>query len=88
MKKFYKTFTFYFVIIGIIVVVLNILGQDDMNILMIGLNPILNLLDNSKAVRDFMNSNTYFWHIASFITNVLYGLILDLIKIKMKNSKN
>ena len=88
MKKFYKTFTFYFVIIGIIIVVLNILGQDDMNIFMIGLNPILNLLDNSKAVRDFMNSNTYFWHIASLITNTLYGLILDFIRIKMKNSKN
>lgn len=88
MKKFYKTFTFYFVIIGIIIVVLNILGQDDMNIFMIGLNPILNLLDNSKAVRDFMNSNTYFWHIASLITNILYGLILDFIRIKMKNGKN
>ena len=88
MKKFYKTFTFYFVIIGIIIVVLNILGQDNMNIFMIGLNPILNLLDNSKAVRDFMNSNTYFWHIASLITNTLYGLILDFIRIKMKNSKN
>ena len=88
MRKIYKTFTFYFVVIGIIIVVLNILGQDDMNILMIGLNPILNLLDNSKAVRDFMNSNTYFWHIASLITNILYGLILDFIRIRMKNSKN
>lgn len=88
MKKFYKTFTFYFIVIEIIIVVLNILGQDDMNILMIGLNPILNLLDNSKEVRDFMNSNTYFWHIASLITNTLYGLILDFIRIKVKNSKS
>lgn len=88
MKKFYKTFTFYFVIIGIIIVVLNILGQDDMNIFMIGLNPILNLLDNSEAIRNFMNSNTYFWHIASLITNTLYGLLLDFVRIKMKNAKN
>lgn len=88
MNKFYKTFTFYFVIIGILIVALNISGNDDMNIFMIGLNPILNLLDNSKAVRDFMNSNTYFWHIASLITNILYGLILDFIRIKMKNGKN
>ena len=84
MRKIYKTFTFYFVVIGIIIVVLNILGQDDMNILMIGLNPILNLLDNSKAIRDFMNSNTYFWHIASLLTNTLYGLILDFIRVKAK----
>ena len=84
MKKFYKTFTFYFVVIGIIIVLLNISGNDDMNLFLIGLNPVLNLLDDSKAVRDFMNSNTYFWHIASFITNTLYGLILDFIRVKIK----
>ncbi|MBQ8472985.1 MAG: hypothetical protein IJ501_05730 [Bacilli bacterium] len=71
MKKIYKTFTFYFVIIGMIIVILNVIGQDDMNIFMIGLNPLLNLLDNSKVFRNFMNSRSYLWHIASFITNVL-----------------
>lgn len=84
MKKIYKTFTFYFVIIGIIVVLLNVLDMDDMNILMIGLNPILNILDDSSTICDFMNSGSYLWHIASFITNVLYGLILDFIRIKIK----
>ncbi len=84
MKKFYKTFTFYFIIIGIIVVVLNILGHDDMNIFMIGLNPLLNLLDNSKVICDFMNSGSYLWHIASIITNIMYGLILDFIRVKIK----
>jgi len=85
MKKFYKTFTFYFLIIGIIVILLNVSGMDDMNIFMIGLNPILNLLDDSNVVCDFMNSGNYLWHIASFITNVLYGLILDFVRIKIKN---
>lgn len=84
MKKFYKSFTFYFLIIGILVVVLNILEFDDMNLFMIGLNPILNLLDNSKVIRDLMNSGNYLWHIASFLTNILYGLILDFIRIKIK----
>ena len=84
MKKFYKTFTFYFVIIGIIVVLLNVIGVDDMNILMIGLNPLLNLLDNSKVIRDFMNSGTYLWHIASVITNILYGILFDFIRAKIK----
>lgn len=83
MKK-YKTFTLYFAIIGVLVVVLNICGQDDMNIFMIGLNPILNLLDNSKGIRDFMNSSNYLWHTASIATNLLYGLILDFIRIKIK----
>ena len=84
MKKFCKTFTFYFVIIGIIVVLLNVIGVDDMNILMIGLNPLLNLLDNSKVIRDFMNSGTYLWHIASVITNILYGILFDFIRAKIK----
>ena len=84
MKKIFKTFTFYFVVIGFCIVLLNITGIDDMNILMIGFNPILNLLDDSKVIRDFMNSSSYMWHIASFITNILYGLILDLIRIKIK----
>jgi len=84
MKKFYKTFTFYFIIIGIVIVLLNVLGMDDMNIFMIGLNPILNLLDNSKTICDFMNSGNYLWHFASLITNIIYGVILDYIRIKLK----
>lgn len=84
MKKFYKTFTFYFIIISVIIVTLNILGQDDMNIFMIGLNPLLNLLDNSKVICDFMNSSNYLWHIASIITNIIYGLVLDFIRIRIK----
>ena len=86
MKKIYKTFTFYFIIISVIVITLNILGQDDMNILMIGLNPLLNLLDNSKVICDFMNSSNYLWHIASIITNIIYGLVLDFIRIRIKKS--
>ena len=86
MKKFYKTFTFYFLIISVIIVTLNILGQDDMNIFMIGLNPLLNLLDNSKVICDFMNSSNYLWHIASIITNIIYGLVLDFIRIRIKKS--
>lgn len=84
MKKFYKTFTFYFLIISVIIVTLNILGQDDMNIFMIGLNPLLNLLDNSKVICDFMNSSNYLWHIASIITNIIYGLALDFFRIRIK----
>ena len=71
-------------IIGIIVVLLNVLRIDDMNLFMIGLNPLLNLLDDSKVICDFMNSGTYLWHIASLLTNILYGFILDFIRTKIK----
>ena len=84
MKKIYKTFTFYFTIIGIIFVILNITGIDDIKFFMIGLNPILNLLDNSNVICDFMNSSNYLCHISCIITNILYGLILDFIRIKIK----
>ena len=84
MKKIYKTFTFYFVLIGIIIILLNVSGMDDMNILMIGFNPLLNLLDDSKVIRNLMNSGNYLWHIASFLTNILYGMLLDFIRIKIK----
>ena len=57
-----------------------------MNIFMIGLNPLLNLLDNSKVICDFMNSSNYLWHIASIITNIIYGLVLDFIRIRIKKS--
>lgn len=87
MKKFYKTFTFCFVILSIVVVILNIAGKDEMNILMIGLNPVLNLIDNSNSISEFMSSYNYAWHIASIITNLLYGLLLDYIKCKIKTSK-
>ena len=87
MKSFYKTFTFYFAIIGILIVILNICGQDDANFLIIGLNPILNLLDNSKGICDFMNSIDCLWYIASIITNLCYGLLLDFVRIKIKAMK-
>ena len=55
-----------------------------MNIFMIGLNPILNILDDSKVICDFMNSGSYLWHIASIVTNTLYGIILDFFRVKIK----
>ena len=85
MKKIIKTFTFWFVVIGVAVVVLNILKLDDMNILMIGLNPILNLLSSSDAD---ISAIPYLWHILSLVTMVAYGLALDGAKYLIKVLKN
>ena len=78
MKKVFKSFTFYFIILGLIIVCLNLAGQDDKNILLIGLNPILLWLDNPN-LRPLINGVPYLWHILSIITMSLYGLIVDFV---------
>lgn len=85
MKKIIKSFTFWFALLGVIVVILNILKLDDMNILMIGLNPILNLLSSSDAD---ISAIPYLWHILSLVTMVAYGLALDGAKYLIKILKN
>lgn len=86
MKKAIKSFTFYFFILGIIVVSLNLAGQDDKNILLIGLNPILVSLDNPTC-RPVINSVPYLWHILSLITMTMYGAVLDGIKVILKKKQ-
>ena len=85
MKKIIKSFTFWFALLGVIVAILNILKLDDMNILMIGLNPILNLLSSSDAD---ISAIPYLWHILSLVTMVAYGLALDGAKYLIKILKN
>jgi len=79
MKKVFKSFTFYFFILGLIIVCLNLAGLDDKNILLIGLNPILLWLDNPN-LRPLINEVPYIWHILSLITMSLYGLTIDFIR--------
>jgi len=86
MKKVLKSFTFYFFILGIIIVSLNLAGQDDKNILLIGLNPILLWLDNPNS-RPLINSIPYLWHILSLITMSLYGALFDFIKVLVRNDR-
>ena len=85
MKKIIKSFTFWFALLGVIVVILNILKLDDMNILMIGLNPLLNLLSSSDAD---ISAIPYLWHILSLVTMVAYGLALGGAKYLIKVLKN
>lgn len=79
MKRIIKTATFWFVVVGILGVILNLTGVDDIN-LFIGFNPILNGLSSSKACRDVINSVPYLWHILSIVTMAVYGLLIDLIR--------
>lgn len=81
-----KTFTFWFVIVAVIGVVLNLVGIDDIG-LFIGFNPLLNFFSSTKSARDAINSVPYLWHILSVISMAGYGLIIDAIRLSFKKNK-
>ena len=86
MKKIIKTFTFWFTIFGAVVVSFNLMNLDDMNIIMIGLNPILNILSGSDLC-DVIADIPYLWHILSLVTMIAYGLILDGLRFFVRKNK-
>lgn len=79
MKKSIKSFTFWFALVGIIGVILNVTGFDDVG-LFIGFNLILNVLSGPKVCCDVINSVPYLWYILSMITMIVYGLVIDALK--------
>jgi len=87
MKRFLKSFTFYFFILGLIIICLNLAGQDDKNVLLIGINPILVWLDNPNT-RPIINEVPYLWHILSLVTMSLYGVLFDWVRILIKKRDN
>ena len=94
MKKIMKKATFWFCIVAILIILTNMLGNDDKNIILIGLNPILNSMP-----LEFMNSGPKFdvfdggrdisvyWYIGSFITMMLYGIIIDMVICTIRKTK-
>lgn len=80
MKKLIKKFLFLFVVIGVIVNVISITGNDDMNIILIGLNPLLNLLESNSMIRELIKVfGFYIWNILSMLSFIVYGFLLDVI---------
>ena len=76
MKRLLKCWTFWVLLDGILVVVYNLAGHDDKNIIMIGLNPGLNMLSSSDACTTIADV-PYLWHLLSIISMTCYGLLLD-----------
>ncbi len=74
-----QTCTFWFVLASIAVVLLNLSDLDDMNLLMIGINPILNFLSSSPWCTAIANTPGA-WHVLSIVTMIFYGLLLDGIR--------
>ena len=89
MKKFIKSFTFWFVILAILEIYMHQIGQDSKSIMLIYLNPILKIISRSDIGSAFMNSGlqvfsrtitgyiSIYWYIGSIVTFMIYGLILD-----------
>ncbi|MHC1747251.1 MAG: hypothetical protein AB9856_02535 [Cellulosilyticaceae bacterium] len=89
MKKLFKSFTFWFVILAILEIYMHQIGQDSKNIVLIYLNPILRIISRSDVGSAFMHSGwqissktimgyiSVYWYIGSIVTFIIYGLILD-----------
>lgn len=92
MKKIFKSFTFYFMLLSLFIIFIHYKGQDSHGIVLFHTNIILkNLLYNElvnsiirtgpKIVCGSLTGEIYvFWYIAHFITFIIYGLVLDLVR--------
>jgi len=92
LKRIFKSFTFWFIVISLLSIILHQIGQDSKSVVLIGFNPILKMLSYNDVAREFMNLGfsvkcetiageiSIYWYIGSVITMAFYGIILDLIK--------
>lgn len=99
MKKILKSFTFWCLLIGVFEIYMHQVGQDSFSIILMGFNPILSCISNSEAIVAIMNSGiqipcntvagsiSIYWYVGSLMTFILYGAIIDFIKVKMKLRK-
>lgn len=89
MKKLFRSFVFWFVILAILEIYMHQIGQDSKSIVLIYLNPVLRIISRSDIGRAYMNSGmkvpsgtiigyiSIYWYIGSVVTLIIYGLILD-----------
>lgn len=89
MKKLFKSFTFWFVMLVILEIYMHQIGQDSKSIVLIYLNPVLRIISRSDTGSVFMDSGlqvssrtimghiSIYWYIGSVVTFIIYGLILD-----------
>ncbi len=97
---FFKKATFWLAVISILICLNNYLGNDDKNILLIGLNPVLNSIvytepfrhwmldfESAKLATDSATIRVLFpAYIIHFASFFLIGLLIDLL-IRRKNRK-
>ncbi|MBY2478835.1 MULTISPECIES: hypothetical protein [Clostridioides] len=93
MKKIVKSFTFWFLLIALFEIYMHQIGQDSKSIVLISLNPILSIISRTDSFLVFMDSGmqipcrtimgsiSIYWYIASILSFLIYGIILDLIRV-------
>ena len=90
MKKILKSFTFYFMLLSLIMIFTHYTGYDSHGIMLFHLNVILKSLLYSEFANSVIRTGPkiacgsvageiyILWYVAHFISFVIYGLILDL----------
>lgn len=88
MMKIFRSFTFWFFIASIAVIIINITGNDDKNILLIGLNPILNFAVYTESFMSIAwnDGPNIFMYIAHLLTFIFPAAIIDFIIYSIKYS--
>ncbi|MCL2521797.1 MAG: hypothetical protein FWE36_02945 [Erysipelotrichales bacterium] len=97
MKKLQKSFVFWGIVISLIIILLYHLGFDANASLLIGFNPILlflqrNFLDSMNSGYQITNqtsngSISIYWYLASVISFMIYGLLLEVIRKMLRKNK-
>jgi hypothetical protein len=91
-KKILKSFTFYFMLLSLLMIFMHYKGHDSHGITLFHLNLILRSLLYSEFANKVIRTGPkivcgsvageiyIYWYVAHFISFVIYGLILDFLK--------
>ena len=96
LKTIFTSFIFYFMLLSLGAIYTHYSGGDSKGIVLIWLNPILSKLCYTSFAENVLSAGpmikcdtiageiSLYWYIAHFITFVIYGGILDLLKFIIK----
>lgn len=94
MKKIMKSFTFWCLIFSFFEIFMHQIGQDSKSIVLIRLNPLLNVIADQDTLYNLMDSGwqvpcntitgqiSIYWYIGAVLTFLFYGIVLDGIKMQ------
>ncbi len=95
-KRFFRSFTFHFLLASLLTIHIHYIGQDSHGIVLFELNPILNNLRYTHFAEAFIQpgpsiatgslsgSISIYWYAAHLLSFGLYGFILDIIRLGFK----
>lgn len=86
MKKIIKSFSFWFAIISIVIILVDLLGILNMEYLLTTFNPLIENTIYREPFRSYMLNNgpTIDLYSINFLTYLLYGLIIDGVEWSIK----